>query len=153
MSEAARTPGSPEAHVPTGGSLFSPAGSPNKALPPQFTSPNEKVVYEVEAGKLQRSLPAVAALAACRPGQEDPTRLRSSPTASPVLSLTEHTSCHKLPGRLRGVPVLHARIRERSFKSLFLQAQVKIDVQPRGCRTAAAEEEETETLSCLEKLL
>ncbi|XP_069648511.1 interleukin-1 receptor accessory protein isoform X4 [Haliaeetus albicilla] len=25
-------------------------GSPNKALPPQFTSPNEKVVYEVEAG-------------------------------------------------------------------------------------------------------
>ncbi|KAL2301190.1 hypothetical protein Nmel_011751 [Mimus melanotis] len=26
------------------------AGSPNKALPPQFTSPNEKVVYELEAG-------------------------------------------------------------------------------------------------------
>ncbi|KFV47146.1 Interleukin-1 receptor accessory protein, partial [Gavia stellata] len=25
-------------------------GSPNKALPPQFTSPNEKVVYELEAG-------------------------------------------------------------------------------------------------------
>ncbi|XP_068020164.1 interleukin-1 receptor accessory protein isoform X4 [Melanerpes formicivorus] len=25
-------------------------GSPNKALPPQFISPNEKVVYEVEAG-------------------------------------------------------------------------------------------------------
>uniref|UniRef100_A0A493TKU8 Interleukin 1 receptor accessory protein n=1 Tax=Anas platyrhynchos platyrhynchos TaxID=8840 RepID=A0A493TKU8_ANAPP len=29
-------------------------GSPNKALPPQFTSPNEKVIYELEAGKLQR---------------------------------------------------------------------------------------------------
>ncbi|XP_009080616.1 PREDICTED: interleukin-1 receptor accessory protein [Acanthisitta chloris] len=26
-------------------------GSPNKALPPQFTSPNEKVVYELEAGE------------------------------------------------------------------------------------------------------
>uniref|UniRef100_A0A8B9EES7 Interleukin-1 receptor accessory protein n=1 Tax=Anser cygnoides TaxID=8845 RepID=A0A8B9EES7_ANSCY len=25
-------------------------GSPNKALPPQFTSPNEKVIYELEAG-------------------------------------------------------------------------------------------------------
>ncbi|XP_039412851.1 interleukin-1 receptor accessory protein isoform X3 [Corvus cornix cornix] len=25
-------------------------GSPNKALPPQFTSPNEKVLYELEAG-------------------------------------------------------------------------------------------------------
>uniref|UniRef100_A0A8B9T8I9 Interleukin 1 receptor accessory protein n=1 Tax=Anas platyrhynchos TaxID=8839 RepID=A0A8B9T8I9_ANAPL len=30
--------------------LFSPTGSPNKALPPQFTSPNEKVIYELEAG-------------------------------------------------------------------------------------------------------
>lgn len=36
--------------------LFSPTGSPNKALPPQFTSPNEKVIYELEAGKLQRML-------------------------------------------------------------------------------------------------
>lgn len=77
MSEAVRTPGSHE--VPVGGSLFSPAGSPNKALPPQFTSPNEKVVYEVEAGKLQRSLPAVAALAACLPGWGDAARRGSSP--------------------------------------------------------------------------
>lgn len=72
-------------HVgPHGGSLLSPAGSPNKALPPQFTSPNEKVVYELEAGKVQHSQPAS--------GTGRPTRLSPS-TASLVLSLTEHTSC------------------------------------------------------------
>ena len=79
VGEAARTPHSHEVWVPMGGSLFSPAGSPNKALPPQFTSPNEKVVYELEAGKLQRSLPAVAALAACLLGWGHPARHGSSP--------------------------------------------------------------------------
>lgn len=65
--------------VPAGGSLFFPTGSPKKALPPQFSSPNEKVVYELEAGKVQRSLPAVTARAASLRGQGDPARQSSSP--------------------------------------------------------------------------
>lgn len=75
MSETARTPpGSHKVRFPMEGSLFSPAGSPNKALPPQFVSPNEKVVYEVEAGKLQCLLHSVAALAACLLGQDGKTQ-------------------------------------------------------------------------------
>lgn len=56
---------------PHGGSLLSPAGSPNKALPPQFTSPNEKVVYELEAGKVQHSQ--------CAIGTGRPSQAQSSP--------------------------------------------------------------------------
>ena len=86
-------------------------------------------------------------------GRPSQAQKLSPSTASLVLSLAEHRSCHKLPGRQRGVLVLNARIGEHSFKSLFLQAQIKIDIQAWRCRIAAAEADETGTLSCLEKFL
>lgn len=57
---------------------------------------------------------------ACHPyGDRDarPARQRlSSPSAFPVLPLTEHSSCHKPSGRWFGVLVLHGRIGGHSFK-------------------------------------
>lgn len=95
---------------PHGGSLLSPAGSPNKALPPQFTSPNEKVVYELEAGKVQHSQPASGT---GRPSQALP--FHCIPGAFPHRAY----KLHGLPGRQCGMPVLDARIGEHSFKSWF----------------------------------
>lgn len=49
----------------------------------------------------------------------------SSSSASLVLFLTEHMS-YKLPA-------VNARIGDHSFKSLFLQAQIKTDSQEQRC--------------------
>lgn len=64
-----------------GASLFSPTGSPNKALPPQFTSPNEKVVYELEAGKWQ-CLPSLWGQG-CAASQAETLLSLCFPSASP----------------------------------------------------------------------
>lgn len=136
-----------------GASLFSPTGSPNKALPPQFTSPNEKVVYELEAGKWQ-CLPSL--------GDRDawPARQRlSSPSAFPVLPFTEQSSCHKLSGRWLGVLVLHGRIGGHSFKvNLCTQILFYFLIFRHGDRGlqrtgAAAETDEMRALSYLEQFL
>lgn len=86
-------------------------------------------------------------------GRPSQVQKLSPSTASSVLSLTEHTSCRKLPGRQCGVPLLDARMGEHSSKNLFLQAKIKISVQAQRCRTEAAEADETGTLRCLEKFL
>lgn len=146
-SEAARIPGFHEVWVPMGGSLLSPAGSPNKALPPQFISPNEKVLYELEAGKVQHSQ---AARGTGRPSQAQSSPLPLHPRCFPSQSTRAATSC--LVDSV-GCQFLMPEWESTALKVDFLRAQIKTDIHTRRYRTAAAEADEMGTPSCLGEFL